>query len=251
VSLPATLPEKFDASVPLGDPRYERFAQLRVMGVPKIEAAWDAGFRKEGTEDKPILPGNVARLDRHPEIIARKAYLAKDDDDVIAATRLAVRDRLLASATMNVLADFAIIGHVEIDGKKVPRIVGIDWKALKNSEHAAAITGFKFDRESGVMTEFTRDDPLQALSQIRDMYGFRAPRKTELTGKAGGPVMVVDPTKLSYDQLVQLESLLAAAAGGEHVDIGAGGDREAPGAPESGTRGNGEHPSLDLPSNGR
>lgn len=211
MSLPATLPEKFDASVPLSDPRYERFSQLRVMGVPKIEAAWEAEFRKEGTSDKPILPGNAARLDRHPEIVARKAYLAKDDADVIAATRLLIRDRLLAAASLDVLADYTTITTVDIGGRKVQR-VSIDWRRLKASDHSVAITKFKFDPETGLVVDFDRDDPLQALAQVRDMYGYRAPRKKEHSGPGGGPIQTEDVTGYTDDELLELERIQAAAA---------------------------------------
>ncbi|WP_407146263.1 hypothetical protein [Bradyrhizobium sp. ORS 86] len=243
MSLPASLPDRFDPAVPLADERYERFARLRVMGVGCKEAAKEAGL--------PVTHRNAPRFDRHPEVIARKAYLAKDDADVIAAARLMVHERLVASASLNVLSEFAILGHVEVGGRKVARVVGIDWKALKHSDRAVAITGFKFDRETGVMTEFTRDDPLQAISQLRDMYGFRAPRRTELTGKGGGPVQTIDVTKLTNDQLVQLESILAAAAPAGDVEAGEGGDRAADrAAPGAGEPAAGQ-PSLELPGNTR
>ncbi|WP_246801066.1 hypothetical protein [Bradyrhizobium genosp. L] len=242
MSLPASS-DKLDPSVPLTDERYERFARLRVMGVGCKEAAIEAGL--------PVTHRNAPRFDRHPEIIARKAYLAKDDAEVIAATRLMVRDRLVASVELNVLAHYAIIGHQEVGGKKVARVVGINWKALQKSDHSAAVTGFKFDRETGVMTEFTRDDPMQAMSQLRDMYGFRAPRRTELTGRAGGPVQMIDVTKLTHDQLVQLESILAAAAPAGDVEAGESGDPAAHGAAAEGSGENSSQPRLDLPANGR
>jgi hypothetical protein len=221
VGLPQKLPGDFDAAVPLSDPRYERFAQLRVIGVPIRTAANEAGFRSKG--DKPILAGNAARLDRHPGVIARKAFLAADDNEVIAATRNFVRDRLMRSATLDVLAQFAILGSVEVEGKKVSRVVGIDWEALKQSDQSIAITGFKFDRETGVMVEFTRDDPQAALAQLRDMYGLRAPKRTELTGKGGGPVQTLDMSKLSDDQISKLEGIfkpLADAGGNDATDPG-------------------------------
>lgn len=205
MGLPARLPAEFDASVPLTDDRYERFAQLRVIGVPIRIAANEAGFLAKG--GKPYLPGNAARLDRHPEVVARKAYLAADDAEVIAATRNFVRDRLMRSATLDVLAQFAILGSVEIDCKKVPRIVGIDWDALKASDQSIAVTGFKFDRETGVMVEFTRDDPLAALSQIRDMYGLKAPRKKEISGPGGTPIQTEDVTQYTDDELLELEAI--------------------------------------------
>jgi hypothetical protein len=243
VSLPQAVPVAFNPEVPLSDERYERFAQLRVIGVPPKTAAQEAGL--------PVTHRNAPRYDRHPEIAARKAFLAKDEADVIAATRLFVRDRLMSSATLDVLADFAIVGNVEVGGKKVPRIVGIDWRKLKNSEQSIAITGFKFDRETGMMTEFTRDEPMQAIAQLRDMYGLRAPRRTELTGKGGGPVQTIDVSKLTYEQLIQFESILAAASPAGDIEAGEGGDRAADITPPAGSGSEPEGATVELPSNGR
>ena len=243
MSLPASLPEKFDASVPLSDPRYERFSQLRVgLGLSSYEAAREAGL--------PVTHRNAPRYDRHPEILARKAHLAKDDASIIAATRLEVLDQLLVSAKLDVLAEFGILGNVEVGGKKVPRVVGIDWKKLIASGKSAAITKFRFDPETGVLVDFDRDDRLQAIGQIRDMFGLRAPRRTELTGKGGGPVQSLDVTKLTHDQLVQLEGILAAAAPSGDAGAGEGGDRTADVAPGDASQERNQ-PSLDIPSNGR
>jgi len=143
----ATLPADFNPAVPLTlclDERYERLAQLAVIGVPKQTAAWEAGFRDKN--GKAIRRGNVARYFRDPRMRARMTFLAGDEAEVIAATRNFVRMRLMQSVTLDVLCEFAIIAQVEVEGRKVPRIVGIDWNALKNSEHSAAVTGFKFDR---------------------------------------------------------------------------------------------------------
>lgn len=184
--IPTKLPDNFDASEPLRDSRYERFAHLRVIGVPCAIAAAEAGF--VGKNGKPILPGNAARLDRHPQVIARKVFLAGHEVAVTRETRGFIRNQLMSVASLNLLRDFAILGEAKVGGRKVPRVIGIDWKALQASEHSSAIAGFKFDRETGVMVEFSRDDKLQTLAQLRDMYGLKAPRRTELTGKDGAPI---------------------------------------------------------------
>jgi hypothetical protein len=237
------LPADFDPAIPLRDERYERFSQLRVIGVPCGTAAFEAGFRTKA--DKPILAGNAARLDRHREVQARKAYLAGDSAEVLRETRDVIRKRLMASATLEVLREFAIIGTVKVDGKLVPRLIGIDWKALKASEHSIAVTGFKFDRETGMMIEFMREDALSAVAQLGDMYGLRAPRRTELTGKGGGPVQTLDVSKYTDEELIQLESILAAAAARSGIDEGAGGDRAAEGPAPAVER------SVVIPPNGR
>lgn len=180
------LPADFDPAEPLRDVRYERFAHLRVIGIALAQAAVEAGLTTR--QGKPWLPGNVARLDRHPEVVARKAFLAGHETAIVRETRGFVRNRLMSVASLDLLRDFAIIEEVDVGGKKVHRVIGIDWPALKASEHSVAVSGFKFDRETGMMVEFATSDALQAISQLRDMYGLRAARRTELTGKDGAAI---------------------------------------------------------------
>jgi hypothetical protein len=80
------------------------------------------------------------------------------------------------------------------------------------------------------------------------MLGLRAPRRTELTGRAGGPIQTIDVSKLSYEQLIQFESILAAAAPAGDAEAGESGDRAADSAAGEGSEG---QPSLILPNNGR
>lgn len=180
------LPQGFDPAEPLRDARYERFAHLRVIGVPAQQAGREAGFvTKKG---RPWLAGNIARLDRHPEVVARKAFLAGHETAVVRETRGFVRNRLMSVASLDILRDYAVLGEIEVNGKKVVRIVGIDWNAFKASEHSVAVSGFKFDRETGMMVEFETNDAMNAVAQLRDMYGLRAARRTELTGKDGAAI---------------------------------------------------------------
>lgn len=51
---------------------------------------------------------------------------------------------------------------------------------------------------------------LNAINQLRDLHGLRAPAKTELTGKGGAPLF--DLSKLTDDQLADLEGIAAVAA---------------------------------------
>lgn len=242
MSLPAALPDNFDPSVPLADPRYERFAQLRVaLGLDCYSAAKEA--------ELPVTHRNAPRYDRHPEVVARKAYLAKDDADVVAVTRLFCRDRLMQWASTDVLANYAIIGTAEVEGRKVPRVIGVNWRKLKSSQHSSAVTGFKFDRETGVLVDFTVVQPDGAVNQLRDMYGFKAPRRTELTGRGGGPVQTLDVTKYTDEELIQLESILTAAATRSGVDVGTSGDRAEDSAPA--TEPASAERNVIIPSNGR
>lgn len=53
-------------------------------------------------------------------------------------------------------------------------------------------------------------DVIAAIKQLSTMEGWDAPKRSELTGKGGAPLFV-DPSKLTDEQLAQLEGILAAA----------------------------------------
>jgi hypothetical protein len=189
------LPAKvFNPAEPLSDGRRERFAHLRLIGLTPPIAAREAGLKKKN--GAPIADGNAWKIDHEPQVTARKAFLSGHETAIVRETRGFVRNRLMSVASLDLLRDFAILGDVEVpgtigqDGKPatVKRIIGIDWAALKASEHSIAISTFKFDADTGIMTEFDRDDAMAALGQIRDMYGIKAPRRTELTGKDGAAI---------------------------------------------------------------
>ncbi len=58
----------------------------------------------------------------------------------------------------------------------------------------------------------------EALADVRAIWGLDAPRKSEVTGKDGGPIQVkqsgMDLSTLSDEELMQLEQLTEKAAGG-------------------------------------
>ena len=204
--------ERLDYAEPLRDERYERFAHLRLIGIPHETAAWAAGFHNK--RGKPLLPGNSARLDRHPDIIGRKAYLAGHETAILRETRGFIRQRLMNVVTRDLLRDFAIIGDAVVPGvideagqpMTIRRVIGIDWDKLKASDHSATVTSFKFDRETGMMTEFVVDDPMAAIAQLRDMFGLKAPRRTELTGKDGAPIQTAEIVRYEIsDQPMSIE----------------------------------------------
>lgn len=219
------LPTTFDPSEPLTiilDERYERLAQLGAMGFPKQLAAWEAGFRAKGNE--PVRPGNVARYFRDPRVRARMAFLASDEVEVVAATRRFVHERLMTWSSLDLVGQFAIVGEVEVGGKKVPRILGFDLPKIIASGQSSAITKFKFDRETGVLTEFDGINPADAISQLRDMYGLRAPRKLAAVIKDMGEI---DLSQYTDDELVQLENLLAMGEARAVNRRSAGGETKA------------------------
>src|ERR1700749_652322 len=73
--------------------------------------------------------------------------------------------------------DFAVM-----DGERGPLI---DWTKVAASPYGVIISGFKFDKDTGRLTDFERDNALQAIAQLRDMHGFKAVSKTALTDPRG------------------------------------------------------------------
>jgi hypothetical protein len=190
----------FDPAEPLVDGRRERFAHLRLIGVTAPEAAEKADIRKRNGEK--IADGNAWKIDREPQVAARVAYLAGHETAVTRETRGYVRNRLMSLISLDVLRDFAIIGDVlapgaiDQDGKPVTvkRVIGLDLEALKRSGCSALVAGFEIDGETGAIKFSTPalSDILAAVNQLRDMYGLKAARRTELTGKDGAPIQTAE-----------------------------------------------------------
>jgi hypothetical protein len=164
-------PTDFDPEMPLRNERHERFARLRAILTPKFEAAREAGFGD-------MRPGNVARLDRRKDVRARIAALSRMDEEILKAKRERLEQRLNLAAYGNIL-QFATIDQ------DTGEITSIDWRKVAESDVAVIVDSFSFDAKTGKLTKFERDSALNALNQLREMYGFRAPTRNELTGKGG------------------------------------------------------------------
>jgi hypothetical protein len=189
-----------DPAEPLVDGRRERFAHLRLLGLAPPEAAEKAGIRKRNGEK--IADGNAWKIDREPQVAARVAYLAGHETAITRETRGYLRNRLMGLISIDVLRDFAIIGDVLVPGAidqngkpvTVKRVIGLDLEALKRSEMSAMVAGFEIDGEPGAIKFSTPalSDILAAVNQLRDMYGLKAARRTELTGKDGAPIQTAE-----------------------------------------------------------
>jgi hypothetical protein len=154
--------------------KHERFARLRAILISPQEAAKEAGI-------DTIYPGNVARIDRRKDVRRRIVELSADDEEMIREKRARIEARLNAAAYGDVL-DFAIIN------KETKEIVGVDWPRLKESDLSVTVKSLSFDKDTGKLTKFDRDDALIAAAQLRDMLGFKAPTKVAQTNPEGdGP----------------------------------------------------------------
>jgi hypothetical protein len=118
--------------------------------------------------------GNAAKLDRRWDIRARITALSGMDQQIIREKRARLEARLMAVVESNILRDFAIIEMRDHDGRQVGEIVGIDWAAVQASDCSSIVSKFKFDPKTGRLVDFERDDVMNAINQLRDLYGFKA-----------------------------------------------------------------------------
>jgi hypothetical protein len=166
-------PVDFDSAMPLRNEKHEQFARLRALLVPPLIAAREAGY-------DDVLPGNAAKLDRRKDIRARITALSGMDEQMIRQKRARIEARLMAVMESDLLRDFAIIEMRDHDEKQVGEIVGIDWAAVRASDSSAIVSKFKFDARNGRLVDFERDDAMNAIAQLREMYGFKAPSRADV-----------------------------------------------------------------------
>lgn len=177
-------------------PKPKAYAFERSLGIPPADACRRAGGSVEH--------GQATKWEPNKRVQAWIAHYRSlgSDDEMMAAKRARVEERLALAAFGNIF-DFATI---QASGNP-----DIDWDKVANSPYGAIIAGFKFDKDTGRLVDFERDNALQALAQLRDMHGFKAPAKTEMTGKNGAPLF--DLSKLTDEQLAALETIATAASG--------------------------------------
>lgn len=164
------------------------YAFERSLGIPPAEACRRAGGKVEN--------GQATKWENNRRVQAWIAYyrLLGNDEEIIAAKRARIEERLNMAAYGNIF-DFAeMVDRVILtpgegeDAEPEQSIVKtpvIDWDKVAASPYSAIISGFKFDKDTGVLVDFERDSALQAIAQLRDMHGFKAVTKTALTDPTG------------------------------------------------------------------
>lgn len=123
--------------------------------------------------------GHATKWERQRSVQAWINYFRSlgQTEEMLKAKRQLIEQRLEMAAFGNIF-DFADV----TDGTNGPVI---DWSKVASSPYGVIISGFKFDKDTGRLTDFERDNALQALAQLRDMHGFKAPTKTALTDPTG------------------------------------------------------------------
>lgn len=180
----------------LVNPKHERYAFERALLVPRLQAARAAGYEN-------MTAGNAAKLDRKPKIAARIAELRGDDVEMLRAKRAKIEERLSKSA----YGDILDLAKIDPETKKPV----IDWQAVKESDLSVTISEFVFDKETGEMVRFKRDDANAAIAQLRDLHGFSAPKKIAPTNPAGdGPAeMKVMAEHTAVERAQAINALIA------------------------------------------
>jgi hypothetical protein len=151
-------------------PRMKAYAFERSLGIPPCEAC-----RRAGGNDRH---GHATKWERSRGVQAWIKWYRSGDctEDMLFAKRQRLEQRLELAAFVNIM-DFA-----KINESQDPEI---DWLKIAESPYGAIIESFKFDKDTGHLTEFGRESALAAIAQLRDMHGFKAPTKTALTDPTG------------------------------------------------------------------
>jgi hypothetical protein len=152
-------------------PKQKAYAFERSLGIPPAEACRRAG----GNPDN----GRATTWKRSPRVQAWIKYYRSMgfEEEIIAAKRQRLEQRLELAAHGNIF-EFAEMAE---DGSTLK----IDWNKVAESPYGAIIAGFKFDKDTGRLVDFERDNALQAIAQLRDMHGFKSVNKTALTDPSG------------------------------------------------------------------
>ena len=158
----------------------ENYAQERAFGYRLREAARRAGLNPNN--------GIATKYEAKPRIQARIAYLRRDDltIEMREAKRRHLEERL----------ELAAFGSIFEVTKMVFDSPQIDWPKLAESDLGVIISEFHFDKDTGRLVRFKRDDALGAIAQLRDMRGFKAAEKHDVT--------VRDAQMLSDDELARI-----------------------------------------------
>jgi hypothetical protein len=151
------------------------YAFERSLGIPPAESCRRAGGEVEN--------GQATKWENNKRVQAWIAHYRSlgHTDEMLAAKRARIEQRL----EMIVYGD--ILEFSDLD--KITKKPVIDWSKVMASPNRVTISRFRFDKDSGALVDFERDDALGAAAQLRDMHGFRAPAKTELSGLNGEPIV--------------------------------------------------------------
>jgi hypothetical protein len=163
----------------LRNPKYERYAFERALLTPKQQAVEAAGF---GAETSHGRRSHASRLDRMPQVQQRINELRGQDEEMLREKRARLEERLNVVAFGDILKDCCTINEKTGEPE-------VDWNKVIANGLSVIISKFKFDKETGQLTDFERDRALDAIAQLRQLNGLDAPKRIEMTGKDQSPLI--------------------------------------------------------------
>lgn len=186
------------SGIPKAEPRAiaakpKAYAFERSLGMPPADACRRAGGKVEH--------GQATKWERNARVQAWIAYYRSIGltDEMLAAKRERIEQRLELAAYGNIF-DFATIEDMPVfmgadaDGNPITKLIKkpvIDWEKVAASPYSVIIAEFKFDKDTGHLTDFDRDSADRAIAQLRDMHGFKGASKMELTGANGAALVPI------------------------------------------------------------
>jgi hypothetical protein len=198
---------KFDPALPLRNVRHEAFARARVVLETPLQAMQHAGYEKPTT-------GNAARLDRHPNIIARVGHLSACDNDLAMVT-------LRRNRIRNMLERIALVDRTRlVENAEEPIIfegkpVIVDGKAL--TRKVQRLRAFpEMTEDERLLIEIDGDKVktvfrLDAVAQLRKLDGLDRPEKVAITDPSGNQPAVLSEGDAQGDITQTLGRLLGIA----------------------------------------
>ncbi|PHM47153.1 terminase small subunit [Xenorhabdus miraniensis] len=186
----------FDALTPL----QQKFALGILKGLNQVDSYRKAGGKAKGESART----QASRMITFDNV---KTFLDTMNQEAVSdavMSRQEALERLSAMGRVSIhdIADFrnSQIGEDE-EGKPVFQAT---WQfkdsALQNPAALSAISELTTGKD-GIKLKL--HDPKAAIKQLADLMGWDAPKKTELTGKDGGPIQTVALTKAEYQQARQ------------------------------------------------
>lgn len=190
--------ELFDALTLL----QQKFATGIIEGLNQTDAYIKAGGRSKGSTARS--KANQIGSNRNVKAFLDSMKEAALNDAVMTRQEALERLSKMARTSISDLLEFGSYEITKDDGEQVKQAT---WcfkdSADIDKDKLSAISEVTAGKEG---LKIKLHDPKAAIKQLADLMGWEAPKKTELTGRDGGPIETATLTKEEYKQ-ARLEML--------------------------------------------
>ncbi|MDC9620870.1 terminase small subunit [Xenorhabdus sp. XENO-7] len=184
----------------------QKFALGILKGLSQIDAYKQAGYKAKTEE---TAHSSASEILRNPKV---KTFLDAMNQEAVSDAVMTRQEALERLSTMGrvSLYDIAEFRNSQIgeDDEGQP-VFQASWQfkdsALQNPAALSAISELTTGKD-GIKLKL--HDPKAAIRQLAELMGWDAPKKTELTGKNGGPININNTTaaELTDDELAAIIS---------------------------------------------